>query len=668
MSNSVKHFYEFGPFSIDVKNRLLLRDGEPLPLTPKVVDTLLVLVQHGGQVVRKDDLMQLVWPDTVVEEGNLTQNIYLLRKTLCAGSDRRNYIETVPRRGYRFVGAVRESEEGHEERRGDEEGRRDAEKRGRGETTSDFSSTRLSVAASSQSSVAASPPPRVAASRPSASHTLPVMALLVMLTGLSYLMLSSKPKSPETKPTPAIQSIAVLPFKPLASADGDADLGREMADALITQLSNVRQIAVRPTSSVLKYDGSTQDLMTAGRELNVDALLDGKFQRADGRLRVTVQLISVRDGTPLWADKFDVQLTDMLAAQDAVAQRVTQELALKLSSEEQRLLTKRFAENPDAYQAYLKGRYYWSQRATPALEEGIKYFEQALHYDPDYALAYAGLAGAYATLGSRYDAEGESVGDAFPKAKAAATRALKLNELLAEAHTALAVVKARYDWDFDGAESAFKRAIELNPNYAHAHHVYALYLSATGRAVEAQAEMKRAQELDPLSFSISRGLGDILLRARQYDQALEQYRRTLATFPGDPKASLLHRTMGWAYEYHGMHRQALAEFIESQRLQNIKAEWLTALQEAYDRAGMKGYWRKWLELQEERIAHGRVNPFHLAQVYAFLGEKDQAFAYLQKACEDRSVPLPALRFGPHFDYLRTDPRYATLMQRIGLTS
>ena len=662
MSDSGNHFYEFGPFRIDVANRLLLRDGAPLPLTPKAVDTLLALVQSGGQVLRKDDLMKLVWPDSIVEEGNLTQNIYLLRKTLGESTSGQNYIETVPRRGYRFIGEVREAAdqagnliltehtkvqvviEEQEEGEGEKERRRERERQ--------------------------LPSSSPAASLSNSLHrrrSIPVVlgaVLIIVILGLFYLTYSSKPNPVKVR----IESIAVLPFKPLSTTSEDANLGVGLADALITQLSNIKQIIVRPTSAVLKYGSSTQDLLAAGHELGVDALLDGKFQRVDARLRVTVQLISMRDGAPLWADKFDEPFTDLLAVQDKIAQRVTQVLALKLSSEEQKLLAKRFTDNPQAYQAYLTGRSYWTQRTTPALEEAIEYFQIALRADPDYALAYAGLADAYAILAFRYDVQEQSQSDAMPKAKAAAVKAIQLNDLLAEAHTALAVVKSRYDWDFVGAESEFKRAIELNPNYAHAHQAYSIYLSAMGRADEAGAEIKRAQELDPLSFASSRELGDILYRARQYDQALEQFRRTIKLDPEDPMVFSVHRTMGWVYLRQGKPEQAVAEFLETLRLQDAKPERLAALQQAFQLGGIKGYWRKWLEVQQERIQQGRLSPFYLSQVYTVLGEKDLAFACLQKAYEDRSTALPALRFSPNFDELRADPRYAALLKRIGLKS
>jgi DNA-binding winged helix-turn-helix (wHTH) protein/TolB-like protein/Tfp pilus assembly protein PilF len=664
MSNPVKQFYELGPFRIDVANRLLLRDGEPLPLTPKAVDTLLALVQHSGQVLNKEELMKLVWPDSVVEEGNLTQNIYLLRKTLSEGSNGRNYIETIPRRGYRFVG------EAHEKR----------------EEAADFlPAGQIKVQAVIEEkkkneelngSEGASAPKPMAPRRPGAHSALRHFQILLhlpglaavaiaIIAGLSYPLFFSRPKAPELKAT--IESIAVLPFKPLSAEKDSENLGFGLADAVITRLSNLRQIIVRPTSAVLKYDNLNQDLLTTGHELNVDALLDSRFQRAGENLRVTVQLVSVRDGTPLWADKFDVAGANPLAAQDAIAERITQALALKLSGEGQKLLSKRLTTNAEAYQAYLNGRDAWKRRATPAVEEAIEYYEQAIRRDPEYAQAHAALGNAYALLGFRYDAQESKQSEAFPKAKAAAVRALQLNELSAEAHTALAVVKQRYDWDWIGAESEFKRALELNPNDAPAREMYALYLAAVGRLKEAKTEINRALELDSLSFQVNRDLGEILYFAREYEQAIEQLRRTLKMDPDDPQAFAAHRLLGWIYLHRGLPDRALEEFIEALRLQRADSPWLTTLRQSYTAAGMRGYWRKWLEMQQPRIQRGRLNPFYLAQIHAFLGETEQAFTYLGKAYEDRSVRPAVLQFNPNFDCLRADPKYEALLRRLALT-
>jgi Tfp pilus assembly protein PilF len=270
-------------------------------------------------------------------------------------------------------------------------------------------------------------------------------------------------------------------------------------------------------------------------------------------------------------------------------------------------------------------------------------------------------------LGFRYDTQESKQSEAFPKAKAAAVRALQLNELSTEAHTALAVVKQRYDWDWMGAESEFKRALELNPNDAPAREMYALYLAAVGRLKEAKAEINRALELDSLSFQINRDLGEILYFAREYEQAIEQLRRTLKMGPDDPQAFAARRLLGWIYLHRGLPDRALEEFIEALRLQRADSTWPSTLRQAYAAAGMQGYWRKWLELQQPRIQRGRLNPFYLAQIHAFLGETEQAFAYLGKAYEDRSVRPAVLQFNPNFDCLRADPKYEALRRRLALT-
>lgn len=523
MSDSIRHFYDFGPFRLDVANRLLLREGEPLPLTPKAVDTLLALVQHGGDVLRKDDLMKLVWPDQIVEEGNLTQNIYLLRKTLRQESNGQDYIQTVSRRGYRFVGEVRAS----------------AERNGEKRQTSDNDDAALPSTQTIAASISPALSPAVSSGRHRSARILACAVIMfAIIAALFYLSGSSK--------------------SPQASA-------------------------------------------------------------------------------------------------------------LKQSGEEQKLASVEANENPAAYQAYLKGRYYWNKQTAPAIEEAIKYFEQALEYDSNYALAYAGLSDAYALLGSHYDALEQSQSDALPKAKQAALRALKLNDQSAEAHVALGVVRQRYDLDWAGAESEFKRAIELNPDYVYAHQAYALYLASVGRLDAAQTEIKKARELDSQSLSINRDFGRLLYYAREHAQAIEQFRLALKIDSFEPLAIPLRRLLGWTYLHNRMPEQALSEFLEILQLQKTSPERIDALRQAYARDGMRGYWLKWLELQRERIKRAGLSPFYVAQIYAYLDDKDQAFSYLQKAYEDRSLGLAALRYDPSFDSLRADSRYVALLRRLGLT-
>ena len=534
MTNSAGHFYEFGPFRVDVANLLLFRDGQPLSLAPKAVETLIALVRHGGQLLKKDDLIRIVWSDRVVDESNLSQNIYLLRKTLGEGSNRQNYIETVPRRGYRFVGEVRECN----------------------------------------------------------------------ATGTDLILA------------------------------GRTDLQRvsESRDDVIEQ-SDARSLDSRSTPSTPSHNRRwwLMALLTGVAVAALASLSYLAVSRKQGSSQTRAALLRPRDGA----------VSDGFSEQQLTANR-------------------------DAYHAYTQGRYYWSKGTTPALEESIRQFQEALRNDPNYALPYAGLAEAYALLGSHYDNTQLSPSDAMSTAKAAAVKAIEMNDAVAETHTALGVIKERYDWDWPGAEKEFKRAMELNPNYAHAHQEYSLFLSAVGRNAQAEGEMKRAEELDPTSLLIGKDLGDLFYLQRDYDKALEQYRRTLKIDPTDPLAILLHRAMAWTYEFSGMHEQAIAEFIETSRIQNAGPERMTAFRRGYDAAGTKGYCRAWLELQRERIQRGRINLSYLAQVYAFIGDRDRAFAYLERAGADHSLDVAALRSSPILDDLRKGARYRELLKKMRL--
>jgi DNA-binding winged helix-turn-helix (wHTH) protein/Tfp pilus assembly protein PilF len=538
--NSGEHFYEFDSFHIDVANRLLFRDRQPLALTPKAVEILIALVTHAGQLLKKDDLIKMVWSDRVVEEGNLTQNIYLLRKTLADGSNGRNYIETVPRRGYRFVGEIRKS----------------------GITDTDLI---LAEPSQMQSVI-------------EASHYEAAVEQSKRRSLANHMFFSSSRLLPfANRLSPFVIGAAILLV------------------GMLTYVTLAFFRTAKPTAT-------------------------------------TTSLRSARD----------IGLSTALFSE----QHLTASVA--------------------AHSAYVRGSYYLSKQTTPALEEAIQQFQEASRNDPNYALPYAGLAEAYALLGSHYDNIELAPADAMSKAKSAAAKGIELNDSLPETHTALAVIKQRYDWDWSGAEIELKRAIELNPEYAHAHQEYSHYLLTMGQTVEAQVAMMRAQHLDSQSLSIGKDLGDLFYLDGDYDQALEQYRRTLESDPTDPIAISIHRAMGWAYEFHGMHEQAIAEFLETARLQNASPDRLSAFRQSFDLGGMKGYWRKWLELQHDRIVRDRINPFYLAQVYAFVGEPDAAFDSLQRACDNHSLDIATLRSGPNFDNLRNDSRYSALLQRIRL--
>src|SRR5262245_6953107 len=397
MSALVKYFYEFGPFQLEPQERLLLRDAGAVPLPPKVFDALLLFVSRSGQVLSKDELLSRLWPGAIVEESNLTQSVYALRKALGDRPDGHPYIETLPRRGYRFVAEVNESA--------------------------------------------------------------------------------------RRAPSAPVRSLAVLPFCSLG-AEQNAYLRLGLANAIITKLSRLQEISVRPTSAILKYVDREIGLAAIGRELGVDALLDGALEWAGDQLRVTVQIVRSSGGTPLWAEQFDEQFTNIFTLEDSISEQVTRALRLRLSSEEKKQITRRYTENIEAYQAYLRGRYFWDKRTEEGMKKAIGYFEQAITLDSGYALALSGLADAHLLLGA-YRALPPN--ECFPQSRRAAERALELDDTLAEAHCALAYVKACYDWDWQGAERGFKRALALNPNYTIGHIWYSDYLSAIGRFEEALA-------------------------------------------------------------------------------------------------------------------------------------------------------------------------------------
>jgi len=662
MVKTLKHFYEFGSFRIDANRRLLFRDSEPVSLTPKVFDTLLVLIQNSGQVLEKDLLMQKVWPDTIVEENNLSQNISALRRIFGENRGEHQFIVTVPGKGYRFVADVNEL---WEEPSGPLPTR--IEVPGTVAHTNGYPSGQIAnqVLSANIQSVPVPPQPHPRHWRPASRFAL-AFVLFAALGVVMFYFVSPRGTRSAVASVP-VKSIAVLPFKLLGGESGDDYLGVSLADALITKLSNIREIAVRPTDTVLKYGSQNIDFSSAGRELAVDALLEGTVQHSGDRIRVTVQLVSVQDGSTFWADKYDQQFTSIFDVQDKISEHVASKLALKLSSEEQQLLTKKFTENPDAYQAYLKGRYYWNKRTSAALDEALKHFQEAKDIDPGYALAYAGLADTYVMLGHRYDSA-EDQREAYPKAKIAATRALQLNDMLAEAHSSLAVVKQRYDWDWTGSEQEYKRALELNPNYSTAYQMYSSLLISMGRLDEALMQLKHAQDIDPQSYSINTDLGVLYYSMRDYDKVIEQFRHTLNISPNDPYSYVAHRYLGWSYEAKGLHDESEKEFLKSMEVQGTDAGVLNELNKAYKEAGLKTFWQKWLLLHQDRITNRRVSPTYLSIIYAFLGDKDQAFKWLQTAYDDRSIVLATFRFDSHFDDLRSDPRYKDLFKRFGLPS
>jgi len=649
MGLSAKHLYEFGPFVLDADERVLLREGQPVSLAPKAFDTLLALIEKSGRIVGKDELLNRVWPDSFVEEGNLAFNISVLRKALAGGADDVQFIETVPKRGYRFVTPVHQMNDAGPDvlfesqtvsRVVIEEQREDFEPQIQISSPKDL----VERAADTSS------PPRTISKR---SALIACVLVLGIVAVIAYLRVPG-PTSPRT--------LAVLPFKPLAANSSDEYLELGMADALITRLSNLKQIVVRPTSSVLKYAAAGQDPIAAGRELAVDAVLDGSVQRSGDMIRVTVRLVRVGDGVPLWADKFDENFTNIFSVQDSISERMARALTLNLSGEEKNKITKRHTDDVEAYQLYLRGRYYWNKRTEGSYQKAVDFFQQAINKDSGYALAYSGLADSYSFLSSQGI---QSPRDVFPLAEAAAKKAIELDDTLAEAHTSLAYVRLYYDWDWAGAEREYIRAIKLNPNYATPHHGYAYYLISTGRTDEAIAEIKRAQELDPLSLIINTDHAEFYYFARRPDQAIEQLQKAIDL---DPSFVRAHFLLGRAYAQKGNCEQAIAEFQKARSLEENGVEMLGALAQGYASCGKGPEARKVLSelLAIDSSNQHYVSPHWIASTYAALGDTNDGFAWLDKAFERRFGPLIYLKVNPIWDGLRSDPRFAERLKLVGL--
>lgn len=640
MVKQEKRLYEFGSFRLDTVERVLLRGDDLVPLAPKAFDTLLALVERRGHLVEKDELMRVVWPDVFVEEGGLTRNISVLRKALGEADDGRGYIETVPRRGYRFVADVTEVAdepdeliiEKHTHMRIIAHADEQAVERGGGVKPSAWWKRRL----------------------PEIAPTLALASLLAVL-----LVAWFAHGSQEVQPVIVVRSVAVLPLEPIAGGSGDDYLGPGITDTLISKLSTTDRLVVRPTSAVLRYSGSQRDPLAAGRELRVEAVLDGRIQRAGERIRVSMQLVRVSDGATLWGGTFDEKLTDLFALQDSISQQVAQALLPRLSSEERHQLATRYTDDLDAYTLYLKGRFHWNKYTEDGFRKAIEYFEQAIEKDPSYALAYAGVADSYLVLG----VEHLPPKDCFPKVQVAALRALELDDSLAEAHVSLGAYYVFYDQNWPRAEQRFLRAIELKPNYGDAYHFYGHYLQAVGRVDEAVAMTERGLELDPLSLIINAELGFAHYLARRYDEAIAQYRATLEL---DPNFVFASWGLGQAYERTGQHEEAIAELT---RAVSTSGGWPTVVAElgcAYAAAGQRAEAEAVVVELKRRAAREFVDPALIALVYCDLGETDEALEWLERAREGRSSWMVWLAVEPKFDRLRSDPRFVELLRRVAL--
>jgi TolB-like protein/tetratricopeptide (TPR) repeat protein len=575
MTTDPKGVYEFGPFRLDLGRRALFRGDELLPLAPKSMDTLSLLMESAGAAVDKATLLSRVWSDTAVEENSLAKAISEIRRALGEEARTAGIIVTVPGHGYRFGAAVNRVRPGNQSNR-----------------------------------------------------------------------------------------LAVLPLLNLSGNADDEYLAVGLADALITRLSRIQQVVVRPTSAILRFADRERDAVAAARQLDADSVVEGTLRRDGDRFRVTVQLVGARTGAIEWAGTFDEKVTDIFALEDVIAERIVAALTLTLTGEEQRSLRKSTTHSGAAYESYLEGRFHWNKRTAEGCERAIACFERAIASDPNYVLAYSGLADAHVALGIQgIVLSGLSPSATFPKARTAIASALSLDEGVAEVYTSLGQVNFFYDWDFTAAESAYRRSIALNPNYATAHHSYAMALTFLNRQAAAMAEIEQARALEPFSPIINANLGRVLYHARRYEEAIAHLEKTLEL---DPSFVLTHHRLGLAFEANGMYEEATREFTIVQRLSGGGPFATAALGCVYAMSGRRRDAEQLLESLLETARQQYVAAPLIAEMCIGLGDYDRAFGWLDRGIEERSSVLVGLLVNPRYQPVRDDPRFQRIIERVGL--
>jgi len=631
----------FGVFEADLRSGELRKQGVKIKLHHQPFQVLTMLLEHPGEVVTREELKSKLWPfDTFVDfDVGLNSAVKKLRDALSDSAEIPRYVETLPRRGYRFIGSLSNASTSKAEPAAGVPGRVIEEK-----------SSAASEEAETKVPAVSGPRSRWMLWAPAAA----LVGLLVLLVGFDA---GSWREKLLARATPIhIRSIAVLPLENLSGDPAQEYFTDGMTDALITNLAQISSLKVISRTSVIRYKGTKKTLPEIGIELNVDGVVEGTVVRSGERVRVDAQLIEVKTDRHLWASVYERNLGDIIALQSEVARAIANEVQVKLTSHEEAHLHRVESVDPQTYELYLKGRYFWNKRDEDSLRKSIDYFQQAIQRSPNYALAYAGLAEAYVV---RPDVAPQ---DSYSAAKTAARRALEIEDGLAEAHNALAASLFWYDWDWAGAESEFQRALAVNPNYAQAHQWYGQFQKAMGRK-NWPDEVKRAGELDPLSL-VNAG-GGWYIESGQYDLALELTRKRLELYPN---AAVLYAALGTVYARKQMYQEAIANTQKSVTLSGGEPRFLSALGYTYAIAGKRkealGILRQLTLLSKSAY----VSPFEIASIHAGLDQKDLAFNWLQKAVAEHSRELVFLKSRTlvEMDSLRSDPRYAELERQVGL--
>ncbi len=621
MSDVSTEQWQFGEFRLDARRKVLKRGDKTVAMPLKELRVLCMLVSSRGELVTKNELLEEVWEDAFVDESNLSRHIYRLRKTLKdLGAD--DLIENVPRRGYRFTGDVRAIDP-------DEIF---VEKRTQTQTRIEFRDE-----SSGRSMVR------------SRTVLFSAVALIIGATAFFGFQYSRPEASPE------IKSLAVLPFKVAGDAGTYPHAGVGLADILTTRLSNLKNVTLRPVSAALALDG--QDSIATAERLQVDAVLEGSIYYFDERVRVTAKLIRLSDLSVVWAGEFEKQKKDELQLQNDLALQIVPALAVNLSGGERDAITKQYTQNADAYELYLKGRYEWNKRSLPGMIEAQRLFRNSIAADPNFSLAYVGLADTLLTHQPSRD-----------EAAILIAKALELDPSLSEAHASRGFYLMFMAWQWDEAEAAFKRSIELNPNYATAHHWYATLLAIKGETAAAKSEMHRALELNPVSYNFLADLGQLYYFSGDYPAAKKYCLQALEIYPD---FSFAHEYLHSIYLKTGEFEKAVAEIEKADEINgnflsgsSMNSESLRRREAVFHESGIGDY----LELRHPGIPH-EVSAFYLyAKKHAFLGENEKALEYLEKSIDSRQFLSAFLKADPVFESLRAEPRYQKILEKMGLRS
>jgi TolB-like protein/DNA-binding winged helix-turn-helix (wHTH) protein len=642
-----------GAFEIDLRAFELRKHGLRLKLAEQPFQILALLLERPGQVVTREEIRARLWPgDTFVDfDHGLNNAVMRLREALADSSDRPRFVETLPRRGYRFIAPV---EEVHSSLQ-DTTANAPNPIKPSGEAMLRDATLTLPLDAAAQ--IAGDYLNRWLTLRRIALLCAGVLAFAVF-SGVAVHYVRGM-ESGRVNPA-HLMSLVVLPLENL-SGDKEQDYFADgMTDDLTANLAKIRSLRVISRSTAMAYKGTHKPLSEIARELRVDAVVEGTVLRAGDRVRITAELVQVSTDHHLWADTYESQMGDVLSLQNRVSSAIVDEIRINLSPEDKERLAKRVSISPSAYEDYLRGRYYWNKRSGDGFAKAIGYFEEATRKDPQYALAYAGLADCYGIIGATIYGTVPSA-EAAPKAKAAAIRALEIDPSLAEAETSLATARFNYDWDWNAAAAGFQRAIQLDPKYATAYQRYSLYSIAMGRFDDSLEQIKKARDLDPLSISINSSLGWRLYLARQYDRSIAQLKDTLEM---DPAYEWAHLILGQAYEQKGAFDLALPELLKAVELSHNSPLMVSALAHAYALSGNPAEAQQLLNHLHAQSGKMYVSPYYIGIVYLALRKNDLAMDWFEKALADRSNGLVFLNVEPELDPLRTNPRFIELEAKL----